>query len=342
MRAINWVGLILGCILFYLSFFLYEDEQGQLQNRLEEIWVRIDDLKQNTVSIHIGFTVEVMHFCLKMLHIIWGNKLISIRSIFVTHWILGLSAYLSFAFVYLFNLNFNIYFSSCDSCGYLNYAVTTPFSLFPVLVMTILASLPLVISKWSVIWTIWLIFFTIQTIVTYIFIQEFKLTLPEVVISISSELVAIIFFLIWLRILKLVLTHFSLISARNIITFIFSNVWLICWAFYYQSYIVLLLKGVTYVFGANNITQDMLYYFPRFALLTNTLMFLYPFMIIVIVALLIAHRIFWPFIQRPIYSLQMYKVFENQKLIFICGLVLILFSLGYELSRISEIRKLAP
>jgi hypothetical protein len=39
------VGL-LGLALLYAALFLHENEEGQLQNRLEKLWVAVDDLSK--------------------------------------------------------------------------------------------------------------------------------------------------------------------------------------------------------------------------------------------------------------------------------------------------------
>jgi hypothetical protein len=39
-----------GALLRHVAFFLYEDEEARIQNRLEQIWKRIDALQSNTIS----------------------------------------------------------------------------------------------------------------------------------------------------------------------------------------------------------------------------------------------------------------------------------------------------
>ena len=40
---------ILGGLLLYVGLFLHEDEEGRIQNRLEQLWIRIDDLQQSAI-----------------------------------------------------------------------------------------------------------------------------------------------------------------------------------------------------------------------------------------------------------------------------------------------------
>jgi len=44
-----------GCVFLYLAFFLYEDERGQIQNRLEQLWVSIDDEARRARDTNAAF-----------------------------------------------------------------------------------------------------------------------------------------------------------------------------------------------------------------------------------------------------------------------------------------------
>ena len=46
---------IAGALLLYVAFFLYEDEEARIQNRLEEIWKRIDALQTRAMSKEAAF-----------------------------------------------------------------------------------------------------------------------------------------------------------------------------------------------------------------------------------------------------------------------------------------------
>src|SRR6185369_7247966 len=73
-----------GIILCYVGFFIYEDEDAKVQNVLENWWVRIDDLKSTTVSIHLAFMKAAAGFASATLDRIFGARIISIRTISLT------------------------------------------------------------------------------------------------------------------------------------------------------------------------------------------------------------------------------------------------------------------
>jgi hypothetical protein len=48
-----------GALLLYVAFFLYEDEEKRIQNRLEQIWKRIDALQSSAMSKEAAFLLGV-------------------------------------------------------------------------------------------------------------------------------------------------------------------------------------------------------------------------------------------------------------------------------------------
>ena len=41
---------IAGALLLYVAFFLYEDEEARIQNRLEQVWTKINALQSSAMS----------------------------------------------------------------------------------------------------------------------------------------------------------------------------------------------------------------------------------------------------------------------------------------------------
>lgn len=52
------IGLI-GTVLLYVALFLHETEEGKIQNRLEKLWVDIDDLSKAALSRQAAFLQRV-------------------------------------------------------------------------------------------------------------------------------------------------------------------------------------------------------------------------------------------------------------------------------------------
>jgi hypothetical protein len=75
---------IAGTLLLYVAFFLYEDEEARIQNRLEETWKRIDVLHSRALSKEVAFLHGVTKTTSALLDIIFGYKLLSIQSVAVS------------------------------------------------------------------------------------------------------------------------------------------------------------------------------------------------------------------------------------------------------------------
>src|ERR1035438_1675411 len=77
--------LILRClgILFIQAFFLYENERGELENRIEEMWIRIDDYRQNALSRQVGFFRETSKVTDSIINRFLGVRLVSFQAIAV-------------------------------------------------------------------------------------------------------------------------------------------------------------------------------------------------------------------------------------------------------------------
>ena len=59
--------MILGFLLIYTACFLYEPEEHQLQARLENAWVRVDDWRLRATSRHLAF---MKHFAASVTHLL--------------------------------------------------------------------------------------------------------------------------------------------------------------------------------------------------------------------------------------------------------------------------------
>src|SRR5258708_3939872 len=66
------------------AFFLYEDEEGRLQNLLQELWVKIDDLSRSAIAKHMAFLKQTVILLNSVLDSLFGTDLISVRSIAAT------------------------------------------------------------------------------------------------------------------------------------------------------------------------------------------------------------------------------------------------------------------
>ena len=70
-----------GLLLIYAGRFLTETEEGQLQNRLEELWIRVDDLQSSAMSRQAALLQQVSSLVADGLAKLFGQKLFSVKSV---------------------------------------------------------------------------------------------------------------------------------------------------------------------------------------------------------------------------------------------------------------------
>lgn len=75
---------ISGFVLIWLALFLYEDEEGHLQSKVEEWWVRIHDLQGRALSTQTAIIVQVARISNEALNRVFGNPLLSLRSLAIS------------------------------------------------------------------------------------------------------------------------------------------------------------------------------------------------------------------------------------------------------------------
>jgi hypothetical protein len=75
---------IAGALLLYVAIFLYEDEEARLQNRLEEIWQRINEVQSRAFSREAAFLYGVTRATRAILDRLMGPELLSLQSIAVS------------------------------------------------------------------------------------------------------------------------------------------------------------------------------------------------------------------------------------------------------------------
>jgi hypothetical protein len=81
--AINVVVGAVGLLLLYAAFFLYEDEEQRIQNRLENTWTRFREYHATAVSKQTAFLQLVIKITSRILDVVFGKKLLSVQSVAV-------------------------------------------------------------------------------------------------------------------------------------------------------------------------------------------------------------------------------------------------------------------
>jgi hypothetical protein len=101
--ALQAMGWLAGLLLIYAGLFLYEDDQKHIQNRLEELWIRIDDRSKGAESVFKSLTIETSRIVERVFDRIFGKSICSLHFLAVS---LGLASLSAGAFaLYYYYLN---------------------------------------------------------------------------------------------------------------------------------------------------------------------------------------------------------------------------------------------
>jgi hypothetical protein len=80
------IAALLGVFCLVTATLLYPKEDGTIQSKLEDFWVKVDDYKISTLSRHTAFMVGVARLETHILDWIFGRKIISIQSFIASAW----------------------------------------------------------------------------------------------------------------------------------------------------------------------------------------------------------------------------------------------------------------
>ena len=74
------VGMV-GCVLVWIALFLTETEEGKLQNRMEELWIRVDDLSRISMRKESALIQQSSRMLSIALDRVFGPRLLSWKSL---------------------------------------------------------------------------------------------------------------------------------------------------------------------------------------------------------------------------------------------------------------------
>ena len=111
MEAISYCpegcALMGGLLSLYAAAFLYGDQYGRIQNKLEEWWLRLSDRQKLAVSWNTAFVREIAGLETRMFDRLFGKTLASFRAIGVSQCLslasLGVAVLLGYVFSLLYD-----------------------------------------------------------------------------------------------------------------------------------------------------------------------------------------------------------------------------------------------
>jgi hypothetical protein len=340
--ALRFAALLGGLLLIYVAVFLYENEQGRIQNALEDIWLKIADLQESTVSQHVAFMRIVARVTNSGLDTLLGRKLFSLRSI-------GVAVCYSLASVLLVDLGFSI----------MEHWPTGSKLILFVLILFLLAysTLPRYINR-PLILRVWFSFIIISYMLINIvgilyftggrFSSEmgsyFLMFAPNFYIGLAMGVACDIFFIALLRKLLRWMSEqisFSELAAVALISC------LIAFVFFIGPMSPTVVKTTLEYRGA--IPYDspfpilsMIRGPARIAIMSNLFIGIIALAFVALALVMLAHRVFWPALSRPIYSLQRLGIARRGKLFGTVGSLLIVTAVGGVTWLEKVVEKLSP
>src|ERR1700722_138640 len=82
----RFVVALLGLFCVLTAIVLYPNEEGKIQSKFEDFWVKADDYQRLALSRHAAFMTQVAELESAFLDRVFGPKLFSVRSIVVSCW----------------------------------------------------------------------------------------------------------------------------------------------------------------------------------------------------------------------------------------------------------------
>jgi hypothetical protein len=58
--ALRFLALSIGAVALYAAVFMYEDQEGRWQNRIEKLWVVIHDRADSQGAKHLPFSTVLL------------------------------------------------------------------------------------------------------------------------------------------------------------------------------------------------------------------------------------------------------------------------------------------
>src|SRR5437660_12566039 len=95
LRLINIISRIVGIFVVYVAIFLYEDEEGRYQNKLEEWWIRVRYSREKALSTATEIFAFTSQAASRIFDDVFGARLFSFR-------VAGISVCLSLAALLFF------------------------------------------------------------------------------------------------------------------------------------------------------------------------------------------------------------------------------------------------
>jgi hypothetical protein len=322
LTACRAVTFLAGVVAFYVALFLHEDLEGKLQNRVEELWIKIDDRARITGNRAAALFNKVASVVTRTFDRILGQKLVSVQMVGVSSSYAFPGLFLTLGFIFKFLL-YRLRGlpaqptnppANMDS----NLSLVTMFCLVVGLALFLIAALPSIVPSG---------FFRILSILpaSIFLVGVVRAARLHLLLRGQLELLAALFVAVLSDIGLFVAVRQSLrwVSAE-------ARPLKICLVILAQIAAVFLFVWLPIEIGAQlkikygwETIPQFLFGLGVFNVFTGVASCAF---ILTLVALLL-HRLFWPIIGRAFYQIARYRVVRNHKAMATLGAMCMVFAL---------------
>jgi hypothetical protein len=303
----------LGGFFLYAACFLFEDEEGQWQNRLEALWVTIHDRARITDSTFTAIVSRVADAVGKLYDRIFGRRLISFRAV-------GVSVNLSLVAV-----------SIMAMIGI--HAQKPPDRLWVVLAVAVLVSVLLTLLQSlypnrltiSLVWSLFIGYVCAALQDSHRTSRIAAALSLGLLISVISD----IFLILW--------TRWALASVSKKLTV--GGIFRCIVRFGGYTCILALLPLPVIIAIRMHLPEFISFIFVAAILFdfSTAMLSLIPVLALLVV---LAHRVFWPAVSRLVYPLARYGIFKSRKLLGAASGVCFSFAFGAAQTGLKDLLKL--
>jgi len=293
LNRVTEVALIAsGIFLIYLGWFTYTDEDKQLQNRAEDLWFRVDELRRRGLGRHEALLLVVAARTRTIIDRLLGPSLLSLRAIGVSLCLNGgYFVFLLFLFIVLF-LSPTRPFSDDPS------TVEIVFTIFMYATLLVLAAC---LPAWRP--SLWPIPVFLSVLHIVVIIAYFLNPGKEEYINVGTFFGAALIASCVSNIALVAIIRRLVLRAERTSGHVLSVAVLIA--------LILVIEGIP-MFATRNSSEGPItsgLALPFGIMAANSLNALLALSIVAVMTALAAHRLFWSLITRPLYR------FANDRLI---------------------------
>jgi len=315
--------LVVGSVLVYTVVAMFPDEEGRLQNRVENLWIAIDDKQRSAAGKAIALLNRVASIVTRIYNRILGPKLVSIQMIGVSS-----SSSISGFFIFAALGSWTLLYLSLSTRA----PVTTQFNISLLAVGVVccvfgiaalpFAFLPSVFRNW--------LGRTISLVPLLLLTRGLVLVLKRQRGALASNELSVLVALTVGVLTDILVLAAVRLSVRLIVDT--DKIMKIVWAVFMQVGLLILIFLGPYEVSTPLLSANKNSFAAK--VLSTSMMFNFFTMLgvsafLVLLVVLMVHRALWPLLGRFIYSIARFRPLQNnRKLVAIIGIVCMLYGLG--------------